>query len=558
MSRRALPLLAWALVGLMGLLWWSTAASTSVARIAAMQVVEPYAFAVYHQIVHNLAMDGDFVQTVHQGYDDSWTWSGHRAPALFPVAALYRLDPTVYGLARVQILLVMLGAIPAALIARRAAGSELGVPLGAALYLFSPPVLALALQDYQDLVLALPCLVFAVWAWQADRWAWLPLGVVAGLLPREETVPVVLILAVLTIPWASPASAAATRVRWKRWALNIGVTALIVGAYVGGVETFFPSTGTQYKTPLVSVIQQLGGPDGRVHLDGWPWMGSFYGWLLVPLGLLALGAPQLALPAAGLVLFHLAMPQGNAIDRSWQGHSHHLAPAVAVLLAAAAEGGGRLLRLAGHARLGRVGRLLPVALAVALLLLIGSRFRAQALDQNLRLTLLPQNPAWVHPAWPMALALPEDAVPAVARDLSPMVSNRRVAYTYDGSLDSKELDRGLGAATHALIDARQGGGRVTGWVRAMPGSQKLQEAGPYSLWTWDAGAEDPSWEQMQEVQIRKEQPWISPYRRREDIPGVARFVSPERPAGARIPVIPLPRWLFAWLSPGPAPRPGVR
>ena len=62
-----------------------------------MQVVEPYAFAVYHQIVHNLAISGEFVQTIHQGYDDSWTWSGHRAPALFVVAPLYRLDPSTTG-----------------------------------------------------------------------------------------------------------------------------------------------------------------------------------------------------------------------------------------------------------------------------------------------------------------------------------------------------------------------------------------------------------------------------------------------------------------------------
>ena len=543
--RARLSLLAWALVAALGLLWWSTTASTSVARIAAMQMVEPYAFAVYHQIVHNLAFAGEFYQTVHQGYDDTWTWSGHRAPALFPVAALYRLDPTAYGLARVQILLVLLGAIPAGLLGERAAGHIGGRVAGAALYLFSPPMVALALQDYQDMVLALPCLVFFAWTLQAERPWLVPLGVIAGLLPREETVPVVVVLAVLAVPWRWPeAKASGGRVRWKGWLLNVVLTGLIVGAYVAWVEAAYPSDETNYKTPLMSVLTQVGGQHGVLHLDGWPHWGGFYAWMLVPLAALGALAPHYLLPAAGLVFFHLTLPQGHAIDRAWSGHSHHLAPAVALLTVAAAEGAGRLLRLAAHPRLGRARVTVATVATLSVLALVGARFDAHATDQNHRVTLLPKNPAWVHPAWGLVEMIPADGVPAVPRDLSPTVSNRRVAYTYDGSLDSKARDEGLVAATHMVVDSRQSEGAIVWWVKGMPGAKQVAVSGPYMLWTWDADAEeDPRWEDMRDRRMRKEQPFIGPYRRRHEIPGVARFESPDAARGQPIPAIPLPRWL---------------
>lgn len=556
MKRHAGTVAAWAAIAAMALLFWSTAASTSVARVAAMQVVEPYAFAVYHQIVHNLAISGEFVQTIHQGYDDSWTWSGHRAPALFVVAPLYRFDPSAYGLARVQILLVLLGAIPAALIARRAAGHAAGLVLGAALYLLSPPVLALALQDYQDLVLAVPFLTFTAYTLQSRSALLVPLGAAVGLLPREETVPVVVVLALLCIPWRPRAADHPRRdPDLRRWVINVALTLAVVGGYVGWVESAFPSSETQYQTPLLSVLAELGGTEGVLHLDGWPFWGTFYAWMLVPLVVLAAFAPHLLLPAAGLVLFHLAMPNGHAIDRTWSGHSHHLAPAVAVLTVAAAEGGGRILRWLRHPRLGRAGTPLVLLAMLGLVALTASRFSAHALDQNLRVSWTPKNPAWIHPAWALAEQLPDDAIPAVPRDLAPMVSDRRVAYTYDGSLDDKATDEGLTAATHALIDTRQAERSIGWWVRGMPGAKLLGHDGPYQLWTWDADVEeDPRWAEMQGRRIRKEQPYLHPYKRRRDIPGVARFESPDTPADAHIPRIPLPSW---WPRPDPIRRPGL-
>ncbi len=529
-----------ACLGLLMLGWWSTAVSTSVARIAALQVVEGYAFGVYHQVVHNLAFDGQVSQTIHQGYDDSWTWSGHRAPALVLVAGLYRLSPTVHGLAQIQLLIVLLGALPAAALGQRMARHPFGGLVGGGLYLLSPPVIALALQDYQDLVLAVPCTVFAVWAFHA-RPAWLaPLGAAVALLPREETVPVVVAVAVLT--WPARTVRGEGPLRWRRWLWNVLCTGVVVAAYLGWVESTFPTDETRYRTPLVSVLENL-GRTGFIHLDGFPFWGRFYVWMVLPLGVLACLAPNLLLPALGLVVFHMAMPNGHAIDRSWSGHCHHLAPAVGLLVAAAVEGSGRLLALLQ--RIPRPGLRAGATAVVAAVVVgfAGQRFADLAAHQNLRLSLVPTSPAWVHPAWGLVAQVPPAEPLVVPRDLAILASDRKGSFSYDGSLDSKARETGLAAVSWGLIDSRQAEGRIVAWVKAMPGATRVDEAGPFQLWHWPDATEDPTWKAIRDQPLRKEQGWIGSHPRREDIPGVPAFEPPQADRGARVPRIRVPAWL---------------
>ena len=87
LRRHPLTLLAALLVVAFGVRFWGTAVSTAWARLAALQTVEPYAWAVHEQLMYNFAHEGAFFQTIHKGYDDAWTWSGHRAITL-PLTAL--------------------------------------------------------------------------------------------------------------------------------------------------------------------------------------------------------------------------------------------------------------------------------------------------------------------------------------------------------------------------------------------------------------------------------------------------------------------------------------
>ena len=517
--------------GALALVWWSTAVSTSMARIAAMQPVEAYAFAVYHQIVHNLAMHGVFEQTVHQGYDDAWTWSGHRAPALFTTAALYRLDGGAFGLARTQILQVLLGVVPAAFLGWRALGGRVpGLFLGAVLYLGTPAVLAMALQDYQDLVLAVPFLLGLAAALRARHWGWLLPGVALALLPREETVLLTLVMAAVVVPWEE-APDGQRRVRWRRWALNVLVCGGLAALYAGVVETAFPAEGTAYRMPLTSAVGGMGGDQGVIFFDGWPFLERFYRDLVVPTGGLGVLAPLAGLPGLGLTAFHMAIPGGHGIDRSWGGHCHHLAPAVPFLVIASIDGAGRalrgLVRMPGPSAL----RAALIGLSVAgIAVWVGLGMHAFAGRMNLRVTLLPENPTFVHPAWNLVAALPADAVPVVPKDLAPAVSDRRRAYTIDGSLGNKAPSEGLGAATHALVDTRQEG--VVARVSAMPGVALVAAEGPFRLYSWSPAASEAAASSYRQHKPKKSRPWIGQHRRRDDIPGIPPFESGRPPEGS--------------------------
>ena len=92
-------------------LFWCTAVSTSASRIFSMQTIEPYAFAVHEQLMLNFSEHGSFYQTIHSGYDDKWTWSGHRAITLPAISYLYGINPSAQWLAQLMITFVTLGAL---------------------------------------------------------------------------------------------------------------------------------------------------------------------------------------------------------------------------------------------------------------------------------------------------------------------------------------------------------------------------------------------------------------------------------------------------------------
>ena len=483
--------------------FWGTAASTSWARISVLRTIEPYALAVHEQLVRNHAEDGRFHQTIHRGYDDAWTWSGHRAITLVTSSWLYPFHPSAHWLSRIMILAVMLGAIPAGLIGRRALGSGWGIAIGSLLYLGSPTAMALALQDYQDLVFALPCLTFALWAFGTRHWAWAPLGAFVGLMPREECVPLVVIAALVVIPPALGGR------RWKRWLLNVGIAAGIAAAYTAFITIWHPvgfqgEAGGGHDMPAVNATITAVQALFTGELPGLQTGDGFYLLMFAPLGLLALFAPLTALPGLALVFFHLSVPEGHGVDRLWGGHSHHMAPALAFLIVASIQGAGRLLRLmirgawrerwsagtGARRAAAQVAPSLAVCAAVIALIYGLGWYAGWAQWFNLETAWWPRRPEHEHPAWALSRMLPDNAVPAVFLDASICVSNRRRAYTYEESLLDKEPLRGLGAATHMLVD--KGNKSAMAWAFSMPGLVVLADEEGYALLTWTAGAADPT------------------------------------------------------------------
>ncbi|MDP2307004.1 MAG: DUF2079 domain-containing protein [Pseudomonadota bacterium] len=462
---------------------FGTLVSTSAARLAGIHTIEPYALAVHEQLVRNFGLEGTWVQTIHAGYDDAWTWSGHRALTLVVSAWLYSLRPSVLWLTELQIAATVLGAIPAALIGRAAVRSSWGLLLGGGVYLLHPAIMAVSLQDYQDLCFAVPFLTFTLWTMRAGHPAWAVLGALVGVMPREECVPLVLACAIVTFPAHGR----------RRHAWNIGVALLVAGVYAGLAQWLFPIStvsGQGHDTPLVNAVFTVLHARGPQDLPGLAHIESFYSLIWAPVGLLALASPFTLLPGAGLLFMHMTVPYNNGIDRYWFGHAHHIAPLLPFVVVATIEGTARLLRL--RQRLRRRDRPVGAAIggiAVAGLLAYSAWWvRVWGTSFQLAWSWIPQDPPYAHPAWVLARRLPADAIPVVSVRHAIVASGRRVSFTWEESLHDKGRGKGLGAATHliaprALTD-------VTGWALKMEGATIVDEAEGYVTIAWKPGARD--------------------------------------------------------------------
>lgn len=495
---RELPALAALALALAFL--WGTLTSTAAARLAVLRPIEAYALAVHEQLIRNRALEGAWEQTIHAGYDDAWTWSGHRSLTLVLSTWIYRLAPTALGLCAWQIAAVLAGAIPAALIGRRLfadtpAGPRLGMAFGGLVYLACPPVLVLALQDYQDLCFALPALVFCLWTLRAGHPAWVLPGAFVGIMPREECVPLVVAAALLTIPAAGR----------RRYAWNVVVSVLVAGGYALLAQALHPielkpGEGDGHDTPLVNALAEVVAALRGEGLPGLPWLTSFYLPLLLPLGLLGLASPLTVAPALGLLFMHMTVPQQYGVDRSYVDHVHHLAPILAFLLVAVIEGAARL---AGwSARLG-AGARPAVALGLGLSLVFAAHHTARfGQGYHLAWSWTRWTPPYQHPAWTLAERLPADAVPVVSVKHSVVASGRARSYTWEESIHDKARGQGLGAATHMI--APLACTEAVEWAMTMPGARVVDHSENHVTITWDAGARDPS-------PRRREDRWTPPW-----------------------------------------------
>ena len=521
--RSAVGLLAMALLVPAALAFWGTAASTSAARIAAMHTVEPYAFAVQEQLVYNFGLHGHWMQTIHAGYDDAWTWSGHRSLTFVLAAWLYARHPGALWLSELQIFAMLLGTVPAALIGRHALGSPWGMLLGGLLYLLSPALMALALQDYQDLCLAVPALIFTLWAMRARHPLWPLAGAVVGVMPREECVPLVIACALVTAPppWRGS--------RLRRYLANLGIAVAVAGIYAALMQHLVPITtapgpGAGHDTPAVNALKTVFATRSLADLPGLSAWRDFYALICAPVGLLALLSPVTALPGATLLLMHMTVPDGNGVDRAWFGHAHHMAPVLVFFLVATIEGAGRLLRWLAAPRLGRwkpaLGPLGPgLASLVGIGLFAWSLCWVRAWGDGFHLiwSWRARQPAWEHPSWTLARRLPADAVPVVSVGDALAVADRTQSYTWEESLHDKGHGRGLGVATHLLVPRELTS--IVAWGMAMPGAHVVDQADGYITIAWTPGARDPNPHRRDQAWPQLPQ-WVPPGTRIGQVPGV--------------------------------------
>jgi len=457
--------LIWLIPAAAAWIWFCTIANRSAAQVMQLDNVESYALAVFTQIFWIWSEEGQWAQTIHFGYVDSWMWSGHRVGWLPIIGWLFGINPDPVWLCRMQIGLVSLGAFPAFGLGRLVIGRVWGGLAGLVLYLGYPPLAAIALQDYQDLILAMPLLLFAIWQSRRRRPIAFCIAVLAAAMVREELIPMVILIG-LAVPGTIRQRAS--------WMARAGGVALAYGAVIWWLGRDFSG----YDNPMLSHTGDmvlLWPPVLTRTADD---LHNFYLAFLKPVHFLALLSPLTLLPALGGLFFHLTAPAHGGVDSTWQGHIHHMAPVVAFVVAASLDGLGLAVRTSV-----RLGRLRLVALVVGAGLGLASTAALAApwmhflhLQPSLWLT----EPTSVAPEWALVADIPSDASVATDTRMSLVIAARRHAYTYDESLAEKRPGEGLDALDYILVRNRD-----KDWIDLIlssPGAARVGGTEDYTLY----------------------------------------------------------------------------
>ena len=476
----------WVLPVLAALVWYGLLSATALNRVQSMKVTGSGSFAVFNQIFWNYSQVGQFQQTIHAGYNDDWTWGGHRAPLLFVVSLFYSLAPEPITLCRIQIAFLALGAFPAFGLGWRAFGRPLGGVAALAMYLAYPPLQVLALSDYQDLILGIPFAILAVHqVWRGSPW-WFALAILGVVCSREEWILVAPFLGFLApgdfrarLRWGAGGLAVVLLYFGILWsvAYNKGVDYSPSEAPFGSLreELDFPSTwevalgrARKILAPIpynMEAARRFEEEPGFTPSDSFAgevsnysdwhstWLGrreitrtwkdgrDFYLDLGTPVHLVGVFAPAALVPAMGVLAVHLTAPLGQGVDSSWHEMCHHISPLVALLVLAAILGAGFCYRRTAARRglwlfLAGLGALLVVQVN-----LDWGRYQNLALWGT-------SPPA---PEWALVAGLPVEAILATDMDASLIISSRPLAYTYDDSFQDKAPRRGLRAVEYLLV-----------------------------------------------------------------------------------------------------------
>jgi hypothetical protein len=416
--------------------WFCTVANQSAEQVLNLQNIENYALAVFCQLFWMWSTVGEWAQTIHFGYVDSWMWSGHRVGWLPFVGWVYGIDPDPVWLTRVQIAVLSLGAFPAWGMGRDEIDRRYGGFLGLVLYLGFPPLAAIALQDYQDLVLSIPFILGAVWQCRRGSLVGFAAFAVAAAMCREELVPMVALIG-LVHPghWRA-------RLHWLT--KGVGIAALY-----GAVIWWLGRDFSGYDNPMMSHSGDMVLQWPPVWTRDWSDFGNFYSAFLKPVQFLALLSPLTAAPGLGALFFHLTAPAHGGVDTAWGGHIHHMAPVVGFVVAATIEGVGRVARWTRGWRLLRKPAL--ILGGAGLIITVGLAAKPWMAFLNLSPAIALERPTDIAPEWAFLEHIPDDAAVATDSHLSLIIANRAEAFTYDESLADKRPGKGLSAVDFIIV-----------------------------------------------------------------------------------------------------------
>jgi uncharacterized membrane protein len=302
----------------------------------------------YLQIVWSIANGHGPASTLVPTYvagDRMHAWGDHFSPIFYALAPLQWVAPGAVSLLLAQVVALAAGAIAVSGFARGRIG---GGPAAAfaLLYLVNPSLQGINIRDIHPAAFAIPLVIAAAWAFDAGRYGWCALALVATLACREDAAVAVVGFAV----WL-----ALCRGRWR---VAGAITPVAVAVLVVDTAWLMPQfLGGTYDH--LNRYRHLGGSLGEIlwsiAVRPWRWTGIvltpaklvYLGAMLAPLGFLPLLAPR----ALAAVVPGLAMNLLSLDPKLVNYQAQYQAFVLPFLVLAAVDGYARLRELLGERRL---------------------------------------------------------------------------------------------------------------------------------------------------------------------------------------------------------------
>lgn len=302
----------------------------------------------YLQIIWNISRGHGPASTIVPTYvvpDRMHAWGDHFSPIFYALAPLQWLAPGAASVLLAQTAGLAAGAVAVFAFARGRIGARPAAAL-ALLYLLNPSLQGINVRDIHPNAFAIPLIIAAAWAFDARRYAWCAIALVATLACREDA-------AVAVVGFATWLALA--RGRWRLGSALAVVAVAVLAVDIGWLMPGF--LGTRHYDHL-NRYRHLGDSLGQVLLSiafrPWRWIGIVFtpaklvylAAMLAPLGFL----PLLGVRALIAVVPGLAMNLLSVDPKLINYQAQYQAFVLPFLVLAAVEGHARLVELMGERR----------------------------------------------------------------------------------------------------------------------------------------------------------------------------------------------------------------
>jgi uncharacterized membrane protein len=264
----------------------------------------------------------------------------HVDPVLLLFAPLWWIWSSPEMLLVAQSLIVATGALPAFWLGRRWLRDDRLAVAGAAVYLLYPALQSATLFDFHPVTLAAPLLMFCIWAAEEARYVVLAVcGTLAAL--TQEQVGLMLVGLAVWMAWRHPSRRKAALVLAAggfAWVV-IALVVIMPAFAIDGSNPHLSRYDSLGNSPLDIALTFVTRPWDAIAIIATPGRALYLLGLLLPLLLLPLAAPILALAAVPQLLVNLFASSGPVQTVDY----HYAVVLVPFLVAATLLGLARVL-----------------------------------------------------------------------------------------------------------------------------------------------------------------------------------------------------------------------